>query len=45
MCGSVRVSCRRSVQFGHLHVLLIISAAAIGPKYSLRPNDVPCKGL
>ena len=38
MCVSVRVSCGRSVQLSHLHVLLVILATEIGPKHSPRPN-------
>ena len=32
-------------KLGHLHVLLIIPVAAIGPEHSLRPNVIPCEGL
>ena len=45
MCVRVRVSYGGSVQLGDQHVLLIISAHAIGLKHSLRPNVIPCKGL
>ena len=38
MCVNVRVSCGRSIQLGHLHVLLVILATEIGPKHSPRPN-------
>ena len=30
-CASARVSCGRSVQLGHLHVLFVISASEIEP--------------
>ena len=44
MCLSARLSCGRSVQLGHMYVLLVSLAAAVGHKHSPRRN-IPCKDL